>query len=119
MWGPSGRPTEGCAGRLAALLLAVTLRLRFQSSEGPLGSQGPSVLFCRWGLGGVPSDTPCSLWYQALAPARLHLLPVWIPWGGVYGVGLPWGGPSGHGSPGLSTRARPEPGFPAGAGVGA
>lgn len=64
---------------------AMTLRLRFRSSEGPLGRKG--LLFSAsgaraWGLGGAPRNTPSTRWYQALAPRPPPGLP-----GGSLGAG--------------------------------
>lgn len=89
MGAPGGGPTEGQpggAGGPAALASAMTLRLRFRSSEGPLGRKG--LLFSSasgaraWGLGGAPRNTPSTHWYQALAPRPPPGLP-----GGSLGAG--------------------------------
>ena len=62
-WGAPARTKvqPGGPGRPVALASAVTLRLRFPSSEGPLGSKG--LVFSAsgaraWGLGGAPATRP-------------------------------------------------------------
>lgn len=63
-------PTEGRARQAGGLGVSGDFEAQVSKFRGAAGSQGPSVLFCLWGLGlgngCCPRDTPCTLWSLAL-----------------------------------------------------